>query len=54
MPKAKSKAEVSEKIEEVATPVAPQVSKEPTVKDKPKSESQSIAELMKKLVIVNS
>lgn len=54
MPKAKNKAEVSEQIEEVATPVAPQISPEPTAQDKPKSESQTIAELMKKLVIVNS
>lgn len=54
MPKAKNKAEVSEQIEEVATPVAPQPSSAPKVEDKPKSESQSIAELMKKLVIVNS
>ena len=54
MPKAKNQAEVSEKIEEVATPVAPQISPEPKVKDKPMSQSQTIAGLMKKLIIIDN
>lgn len=56
MPKAKSKADAPElNHNEVATPVAPQVVPQVAeVEDKPKSESKSITELMKKLVIVNS
>lgn len=54
MPKAKNQAEVIERVEEVATPVAPQPPSVPKVEDKPKSESKSIAELMKKLIIVKS
>jgi hypothetical protein len=55
MPKAQSKADAPKQMnEEVATPVAPQVISKVEVKDKPKTESQSISDLMKKLIIIDN
>lgn len=53
MPKAKNQPDAPKINEEAATPVAPPVVSK-VVKDKPKSESQSIAELMKKLIIIDN